>query len=434
MSKEFISVNTLAYHPDQQVWIRGWVGHRRKSGKIQFISVRDGTGFVQCVISKADCTESDWELASSLKQESALYLEGQVKIDDRAPGGCELQVKSLEIIHLPEKDYPISLKEHGADFLLQNRHLWLRSKKQHAIMRIRHVVSKAIRDYFDQEGFIEAHSPVFTPNACEGTTTLFEVPYFDLGNAYLSQSGQLYGEAMAMAAEKIYVFNPAFRAEKSKTRKHLTEFWMIEPEMAWFDHEMNVNLAESLMGFILKRSLECCQRELNVLERDISKLEKATAPFKRITYTEALEVLAQKGRKLSFGDDFGAEDESALAEDSEVPIFVTHFPAKSKPFYMKVDPENPEVVRNLDLIAPEGYGELIGGSQREESEEVILKKLKAEGLKQEDFEWYLDLRRFGSVPHSGFGLGLERTIAWITGAAHIRECIPFPRMIYRVRP
>lgn len=430
----FVPVITLTNHVSKTVWIRGWVVHHRATGKIQFMTLRDGTSVVQCVVVKSEVSDLDWDLISGLKQESSVMIQGVVKMEPRAPGGCEVLVKGVKVVQIPVQDFPISLKEHGADFLLENRHLWLRSKKQHAILRVRHVVSRAIRDFLDGEGFIETHSPIFTPNACEGTTTLFEVPYFDLGSAYLSQSGQLYGEALAMAAEKIYVFNPAFRAEKSKTRKHLTEFWMIEPEMAWFDHEMNVDLAERLVRFILQRVLECCQRELADLQRDVSKLEKAMGPFKRMTYREMLKYLEKKGRKLNFGDDYGAEEEALIAEGSDVPVFVTHFPAKIKPFYMKVDEKDPEVVLNLDLIAPEGYGELAGGSQREENIAVIEKKMEKEKLNKADFEWYLDLRRFGSVPHSGFGLGLERTVAWICGAAHVRECIPFPRMIYRVHP
>lgn len=430
----FLPIRQLPKHLGQEVWVRGWVGHRRKSGKIRFMTLRDGEGYLQLVFSQNELSDQDWKAFGSLKQESSVEMGGVVRKEDRAPGGVEVLVKTLRVVHIPNEDFPISHKTHGPDFLLANRHLWLRSKRQTAILRLRHVVSKAIREFLDQDGFIETPTPILTANACEGTTTLFSVPYFDLGDVYLSQSGQLYGEALAAAAQKIYTFAPAFRAERSKTRKHLTEFWMVEPEMCWFDHAMNTNLIEHLVRFIVQRCLEQCRDELEILERDCSKLEASMAPFKRITYSDALEWLNTQGHQLSFGDTLGAEHEAMLGRSSDVPVFVTHYPVSQRAFYMKVDPNNPNVVLDCDLIAPEGYGEVVGGSQREERIDVLLDRIKGHQLDVKAFQWYLDLRRFGSVPHSGFGLGIERTVAWIGGVSHIRECIAFPRMIYRVEP
>jgi asparaginyl-tRNA synthetase len=428
------SIRTLGQHIDQTVTLKGWVGHKRKTGQVRFMMLRDGSAVVQLVLQKESVAEPVWQLFSELKQESSVIVQGRVRKEERALGRVEVDVTDLRAVHIPTQDFPIGHKEHGPDFLLNERHLWLRSRKQSAIMRVRHVACEAIREHLNAQEFYETPAPIFTPNACEGTSTLFSVPYFDLGEVYLSQSGQLYGEALAMALGKIYSFTPAFRAEKSKTRKHLTEFWMVEPEMAWYDHEMNLALIESTVRYVVQRCLERCQTDLGYLERDVSKLEKALQPFKRMTYRQALEWLTQQGRTLKFGDDLGAEDETMIGTHWEVPVFITHYPTASRAFYMKVEEGDPAVVRNCDLIAPEGFGEIVGGSEREERMDVLVERLEAHGLDKNLFEWYLDLRRFGSVPHSGFGLGIERTVAWICGAPHVRECIPFPRMIYRVQP
>ncbi|MCX7908820.1 MAG: asparagine--tRNA ligase [Ignavibacteria bacterium] len=444
--KSYQYIENLANYVGEEVELRGWVYHKTGKGKLQFIMLRDGTGIVQCVVFKPNVSEEVFENAKQLTQESSVIIKGRVREDQRAPGGFEIDVTDIKIIQLT-KDYPITPKEHGDTFLLEHRHLWLRSSRQHAIMRVRAAVVKAIRDFFDGNGFKLMDSPILTPNACEGTTTLFETEYFDLGKAYLSQSGQLYAEASAMALGKVYTFGPVFRAELSKTRKHLTEFWMVEPEMAYFDLEDDMDLAEDLVEYIVQYVLKTCRKELDTLERDFSKLEKVKRPFYRMTYTEAVEWLNKNnvplirkvdGKEIEepfpWGEDFGAVQEEAIMEQFDKPCIIHHYPAKIKAFYMKRDPMNPDLVLAMDMLAPERGGEIIGGSQREDNFDLLLERIKEENLPLEAFQWYLDLRRYGSVPHSGFGLGIERTVKWITGAKHIREVIPFPRMIYRIVP
>lgn len=444
--KSYHYIENLSQYVGQEVVLRGWVYHKTGKGKLQFIQLRDGTGIVQCVVFRGNVAEEVFEKAKELTQESSVIIKGTVREESRAPSGYEIDVTDIQIIQLT-KDYPITPKEHGDTFLLEHRHLWLRSSRQHAIMRVRSAVVKAIRDFFDGNGFKLMDSPILTPNACEGTTTLFETQYFDLGKAYLSQSGQLYAEASAMALGKVYTFGPVFRAELSKTRKHLTEFWMVEPEMAFFDLEDDMELAEDLVEYVVKYVLKTCKRELETLERDVTKLEKVKRPFYRMTYTEAVEWLNEHNvpliRKIDgkeveepfpWGEDFGAVQEEALMEQFDKPCIIHHYPAKVKAFYMKRDPENPELVLAMDMLAPERGGEIIGGSQREDNYDLLLQRIQEENLPLDAFQWYLDLRKFGSVPHSGFGLGIERTVKWITGAKHIREVIPFPRMIYRIFP
>jgi asparaginyl-tRNA synthetase len=445
--KSYVFVEDLAGHVGQQVTLHGWVYDKTEKGKLIFIKLRDGSGTVQCVLFKPNVDENTATTASSLTQETSVSIIGTVRADERAPSGVEVDVQGV-IVHQVSKDYPITPKEHGTEFLMEHRHLWLRSARQHAIMRVRSAVVKAIRDFFDGNGFKLMDSPILTPNACEGTSTLFETEYFDLGKAYLSQSGQLYAEATAMALGRVYTFGPTFRAEKSKTRRHLTEFWMVEPEMAYFDLNDDMDLAEDLVEYIVQYCLKTCQRELATLNRDITKLEKVRRPFHRMSYTEAVEWLKANNVKLNrktanggeeqidfpWGEDFGAPQEEAIMEQFDKPCIIHRYPTEVKAFYMKRDPENAKVVLAMDMLAPEGAGEIIGGSQREDDHDALLKRIEHEGLPQEAFQWYLDLRRFGSVPHSGFGLGLERTVKWITGAEHIREVIPFPRMIYRIVP
>ncbi len=439
-------IENLNQYVGETVTLRGWVYNKTKKGKLIFIWLRDGTGITQCVVFKDNVPEQVFENAKELTQESSLAVTGKVREDARAPGGYEIDVEDLKVFQIT-KDYPISPKEHGDSFLLEHRHLWLRSSRQHAIMRVRAAVVKAIRDFFDGNGFKLMDSPILTPNACEGTTTLFETKYFDLGTAYLSQSGQLYAEASAMALGRVYTFGPTFRAELSKTRKHLTEFWMVEPEMAFFDLDDDMDLAEDLVEYIVQYILKTCRKELEVLERDTTKLEKVKRPFYRMTYTEAVEWLNKNnvplikkvdGKEIEvpfpWGEDFGAVQEEAIMEQFDKPCIIHRYPARVKAFYMKRDPENPELVLAMDMLAPEKGGEIIGGSQREDDYDALLQRIKEENLPLEAFQWYLDLRRYGSVPHSGFGLGLERTVKWITGAKHIREVIPFPRMIYRIVP
>jgi len=444
--KTYHYIENLSQYVGQEVTLRGWVYHRTGKGKLQFIQLRDGTGVVQCVVFKGNVSEEVFSLAKDLTQESSVIIKGSVREDPRSPSGFEIDVSDIKLVQLT-KDYPITPKEHGDSFLLEHRHLWLRSSKQHAIMRVRAAVVKAIRDFFDGNGFKLMDSPILTPNACEGTTTLFETQYFDLGKAYLSQSGQLYAEASAMALGKVYTFGPVFRAELSKTRKHLTEFWMVEPEMAYFDLEDDMDLAEDLVEYIVHYVLKTCQKELQTLERDTTKLEKVRRPFYRMTYTEAVEWLNKNniplirkvgGQEIAepfpWGEDFGAVQEEAIMEQFDKPCIIHHYPTKVKAFYMKRDPENPELVLAMDMLAPEKGGEIIGGSQREDDYEALKQRIIDENLPLDAFQWYLDLRKYGSVPHSGFGLGIERTVKWITGAKHIREVIPFPRMIYRIVP
>jgi asparaginyl-tRNA synthetase len=416
----------------KEVIIKGWLYNKRSKGKIRFLLVRDGTGIVQCVMVKGAVPDEMFELGDKITQESSLIVTGKVRKDDRAPSGHELELSKVEIIQMA-KDYPIALQEHGPDFLLNNRHLWLRSRKQHAIMRVRHATIKAIRDFFDSRDFVLIDAPIFTPAACEGTSTLFEVKYFD-DKAYLTQSGQLYGEAAAMAHRKIYVFGPTFRAEKSKTRRHLTEFWMVEPEIAFIDLDGIMDLAEEFVEYIVGFVLETRREELKVLERDLSKLECIKRPFPRMTYDEAIEKVNKAGVKMNRGEDFGAPQEAVLGAMSDRPIMVHRWPAEIKAFYMKRDPKNPSLALGVDVIAPDGYGEIIGGAQREDDLDTMLRRIKENNLPQEAFEWYLDLRRYGTVPHGGFGLGVERTVTWLCGIEHLRETIPFPRMLYRIYP
>lgn len=497
-----IYINKLSEHVDQKVTLKGWVYNYRSSGSLVFIEMRDGTGITQCVVAKDDVPEADWEAASSLRQESSLEITGTVKADDRSIGGHEIHVSGVKVVQIAE-DYPITPKEHGVEFLMNNRHLWLRSQRQWAAMRVRNEIIFAIHTFFQERNFVQMDSPIFTSNAAEGSTTLFETDYFE-EKAYLAQTGQLYGEAMAMAHGLIYTFGPTFRAEKSKTRRHLTEFWMIEPEMAYYDLDMNMDLAEDMIRFIARKVIDNRKNELEILERDISKLEKvAENPFQKISYSEAVEQLksqetadmldqmiedrkqeekdikqereeikkehgsAKKWRKkqidqrvieigqrldqieedyrnipqwkesaqnFEWGNDFGGSDETVLMLQQEVPMMVHRWPADIKAFYMKRDPEDERLVLGVDVLAPEGYGEIIGGSQREDDLEFLENHIKKHDLPMDVFGWYLDLRRFGSVPHSGFGLGLERTVAWMCGLSHVRETIPFPRMMGRLKP
>lgn len=426
------TINKLKNHEGKEVTIKGWLFNKRSSGKIAFLQLRDGTGFVQGVAAKNELPEDVFNLCKEIGQESSVIVTGIVRKDERAPSGYELSVTDIKSVSLSE-EYPITMKEHGIEFLMDHRHLWIRHPRQHAILKIRSHINRAIREFLDGEGFVLIESPIITANSCEGTTNLFELNYFDQ-KAYLSQTGQLYNEAAAIAFGKVYSFGPTFRAEKSKTRRHLNEFWMIEPEMAYYDHKANMELQERLIEHIVSSVLENCSMELKTLKRDVSRLEKVKAPFPRITYDEAVKMLKDNGFDFEWGNDFGAPDETFIAEQFEKPVFVEKFPAKIKAFYMEPDPENSDVILGADLLAPEGYGEIIGGSQRIHDYDLLLRKIKEEGLPLEDYQWYLDLRKYGSVPHSGFGLGLERTVAWICGIDHIRETIPFARTLNRVTP
>jgi len=426
-------IKNLSKAVGETVEIKGWVYNLRSSGDIFFLQIRDGSGFVQAVVSKEIVGEDVWRVCQELTVESSIILAGKITAHPKKENIFELQVKKINLIH-KAREYPIGKKEHGPDFLMEWRHLWLRSPKQWAILRIRDAIITAINQYLHQENFIKVDSPIFTPNACEGTTTLFTVPYFDLGAAYLSQSGQLYIEAAIASVGRCYDFGPVFRAEKSKTKRHLTEFWMMDTEAAFVEHEENLKIQEGLVRHIIRYCLKNCVEELKILERDMDKLAKADKSFIRFTYDEAIKKLQELGSDIKYGDDLGNNDEVLLTRDSETLVFVEKWPVSIKPFYMKRDPNNEELVLNDDLIATDGGGELIGGSQREDDFNLLLARLKAEGLSIADFEWYLDLRRYGSVPHSGFGIGLERTARWITGVEHIRECIPFPRMLNRLRP
>ena len=431
-----ITIEKAADFAGQTVVLQGWVHNLRKSGKIAFPIFRDGTGFIQGVVVKATVGDEIFEVAKHLTQESSVRVQGQLRAEDRAVGGYEIEVEAIEILQAvsAEDPFPITPKEHGIDFLLDHRHLWLRSRLQHAIARVRHSVVKASRDFFDNNGFTLADTPILTPAACEGTTTLFETPYFDLGSAYLSQSGQLYSEATAMALGKVYCFGPTFRAEKSKTRRHLTEFWMVEPEMPFVELDGIMDLAEEFVEYVVARVLEERQQELKTLERDNSKLESVKRPFPRMAYDDAVKTLQAKGSEIQWGADFGNTDEGLLSEGYDRPIMVHRFPTEIKAFYMRPDPSRPEVALGVDVIAPEGYGELIGGGQRIHEYDDLVKKIDEHGLPREAFDWFLDLRKYGSVPHGGFGMGIERCVAWICGIEHVRETIAFPRMIHRVRP
>ncbi len=434
MSK--FTIAQAARFQGQQVTLRGWLYNLRESGKLLFPQFRDGTGIMQAVVSKADVSPEVWERTAELTQESSVIAHGTVRADKRAPGGYELVLNDLTVVQRVPTDqpYPISPKEHGVDFLMSQRHLWMRSAKQSALLRLRHEVIAAIRDFFDSNGFILTDAPILTPAACEGTTTLFGLDYFDLGQAYLTQSGQLYVEATAAALGKVYCFGPTFRAEKSKTRRHLTEFWMVEPELAFATLDDLMKLGEDLVTHIVARVLERRRPELETLERDTSKLENVRPPFHRLSYDDALKLLNQKGSQLPWGEDLGGTDETFISQQFDKPVIVHRYPAKAKAFYMEPDPERPELALCMDMLAPDGYGEIIGGSQRIASYDLLLKRLRENNLPEDAFQWYLDLRRYGSVPHGGFGLGVERTVAWIAGISHIRETIPFPRMIYRIYP
>ncbi len=430
--KDRVYISDISKHADQEVKIKGWLYNKRSSGKLWFLQVRDGSGHIQAVAFKGDVSEEVFQRCEKVTQESAIIVTGKVSEDKRAPSGYELQMKDVQIVHLAE-EYPISPKEHGSTFLMDHRHLWLRSSKQNAILRIRHQVIRACRDFFDSRGFVLIDAPIFTPNACEGTTTLFETEYFG-SKAYLTQSGQLYMEAGAMAFGKVYCFGPTFRAEKSKTRRHLTEFWMIEPEVAYLDLDGDMDLAEDFIEYIVQSVLENRRAELELIERDIAPLEKVTKPFPRISYDAAVDILKKKNIEFEYGNDFGAPDETAISDEFDKPLLVHRYPAQLKAFYMKNDPEQPDKALCVDMLAPEGYGEIIGGGQREDDLETLEQKIIEHDLPKQAFEWFLDLRRYGSVPHSGFGLGIERAVTWICGLDHLRETIPFPRLINRLNP
>ena len=428
------TIERLGRHVGETVTLHGWVHNKTSKGKLHFVMLRDGTGYAQCVLFKKNVSEELFDAVGHAGQESSVILTGEVKADERAPGGFEIGVNDGRVLQ-SVAEFPISPKEHGSDFLLTHRHLWLRSKRPWATLRIRDAVITALRRFFDERGFLCVDSPMFTPAACEGTSTLFSVDYFDHGQAYLTQSGQLYAEASALAFGKVFCFGPTFRAEKSKTRRHLTEFWMLEPEVAFADLEDVMQLAEDMLVQVVSEVLERRRPELETLERDISKLEAIQSPFPRITYDEASKILlTHPDSTFVAGDDFGAPDETILSESHDRPLMITHYPREVKAFYMKRDPQDDSKALCVDVIAPEGVGEIIGGSQREEDLEVLLAAIRDHDLPQEAFQWYLDLRRFGSVPHSGFGLGLERTVAWICGLEHVREAAPFPRMMYRIEP
>jgi len=431
-----IDIANAQDHVGGRVELRGWLYNLRKSGKIVFPIIRDGSGLMQCVAVKSNLPEQIFEMLKNLTQESSFTVTGTIRAEPRAIGGYELDVTDAKVIQRvsEEHPYPITPKEHGVDFLMDHRHLWLRSRRQHAAIHVRHEVIKAIRDYFDSNGFTLVDTPIFTPAACEGTTTLFEVDYFEDEKVYLTQSGQLYNEADAMAFGKVYCFGPTFRAEKSKTRRHLTEFWMVEPEMAYADLEDVKRSAEDLIAYVVSRVLENRKEELKVLERDISKLESVKAPFPRMSYDEAVKLLQSKGSEIQWGGDFGNADETLLTQDFDRPVIVDRYPAHIKAFYFQPDEQRPELALGVDIIAPEGYGEIVGGGQRIHDLALLEQRLSEHNLPREAFEWYLDLRRFGSVPHGGFGMGVERFVAWMCGLEHVRETVPYPRMLYRTRP
>src|SRR5687767_12130121 len=433
MTSSFVRIEALREYVGRVVSVRGWVTHLRSSGKVAFIVVRDGTGVLQSVIVKNSVAPEVWERFQQLTVETSIAVTGEVREDARSPGGMEMSTTVLEIIGTSPSDYPIQPKEHGVDFLLDHRHLWLRSRRQRAVARVRNELEQAIHDFFYERGFLRVDTPILTAAIGE-RSGLFETEYFDEGTAFLAQTGQLYGEAAAAAFGKIYTFGPTFRAEKSKTRRHLTEFWMIEPEVAWNDSDDNMRLQEEFVSYLVRRALERCADELKEIERDTSKLESVVAPFPRIAYSEAVEILRRKGSSITWGEDLGAEDEALLVEDHDRPVFVFNYPKEAKAFYMKENPENPRTVLCDDCLAPEGYGEIIGGSQREDDYDKLVERIKAEGLPMDAYGWYLDLRKYGTFTHAGFGLGLERTVAWICGTPHIRECIAFPRLMNRLWP
>lgn len=436
MKGRIVYIKELKKHVGEEVEIRGWVYNKRSSGKVRFLIIRDGTGFLQCVMVKSNLADEVFELYNELSLETSVIVKGKAREDRRAPGGVELELQDLKIVG-KSVNFPIpKVREDNipdVGVLLPIRHLWLRTRKQWVLMRIRHTVEKAIHDFFDKNGFIRIDAPILTPSACEGTTTLFETDYFG-EKAYLTQSGQLYMEAACMAHGRVYCFGPTFRAEKSKTRRHLMEFWMVEPEIAYAELPDIMENAERFVSYIVERVLEERKEELKTLERDISKLEHVSPPFPKISYTEAVEILKKKGFKFEWGDDFGGDEETAISEEFDKPVIVHRYPAKIKAFYMKRDPQNPELALCMDMLAPEGYGEIIGGGQREDSLEELEKRFDEYDLPKEAYEWYLDLRRYGTVPHAGYGLGIERTIAWISGIRHVREAIPFPRLLEKIYP
>lgn len=429
---KWVYIEDIGQHNGQEVEIRGWVYNKRSSGKVRFLLVRDGTGIIQGTVFHPDKDFPLFKIFDDLTQESSVIVRGKVREDRRAPGGYELEISNIEVIQIA-RDYPITPKEHSVPFLMEHRHLWLRSQKQHAILQVRAETVRAIRDFFDGRGFRLMDTPILTPSACEGTTTLFETQYFDQ-KAYLSQSGQLYNEATAAAFGKVYCFGPTFRAEKSKTRRHLIEFWMVEPEVAFATLEDIIELGQDLILFILERVLERRKKDLEILERDTAPLERITRPFPRLTYDEAVKQLVEHGSKMVYGDDFGAPEETILSQIYDRPVCVTHFPARIKAFYMQPDPQRPDLALGVDFMASEGYGEIIGGGQRIHDLELLERRIKEFNLPEEAYKWYVDLRRYGTFPHSGFGLGLERTVAWICKLPHIRETIPFPRLLYRIYP
>jgi asparaginyl-tRNA synthetase len=442
-------VADVAKHEGQEITLHGWLHARRSSGKLHFLQLRDGTGTIQCVVFKGNVSPETFQEADHLPQETSLAVKGLVKKDERSPIGYELDVRDLAVVARPALEFPIGRKEHGVAFLMEQRHLWLRSQRQQVVLRVRHTVEKAIRDFLDGRGFTLVDAPIFTPSACEGTSTLFEVPYFDLGKAYLTQSGQLYMEAAAMALGKVYCFGPTFRAEKSKTRRHLTEFWMVEPEVAFMDLDGDMELMEEFVSYVVQTALARHGKEIaSVLERDVSALERVKPPFPRITYTEAVEVIrkaqlemraeGQAGEAapplMTWGDDIGGDEETLVAKQFDRPVMVHRYPAEMKAFYFKKDAADPKVALGCDVLAPEGYGEIIGGGQREDDLATLEAAIARHGLPKESFEWYLDLRRYGTVPHAGFGMGVERCVAWICGLHHVRETIPFARMMERITP
>jgi asparaginyl-tRNA synthetase len=428
-----VRIHDLRGHVGQEVRLHGWLHNKRSSGKLQFLILRDGSGYAQCVLARAAVPAEQWQAAEGAGQESSLSLTGKVKEDKRAPGGYELDVTSIDVLQQVH-DYPITPKEHGTAFLMERRHLWLRSPRQHAVIRVRHAVIKAVRDFLDDQGFTLVDTPIFTPAACEGTTTLFGVPYFDEGTAYLTQSGQLYNEATAAAHGKVYCFGPTFRAEKSKTRRHLTEFWMVEPEMAFAHLQDAMKVAQDLICFVVQRVLETRGEELKTLERDVAKLAVVTAPFPWLHYRDAMHLLHEKGSQTPFGGDFGGTDETVIAEQYDRPVIVHRFPSAIKAFYMEPDPAEPTFSLSADILAPEGYGEIVGGGERMSDPDALLQRIHEHGLPEEAFGWYIDLRRYGRFPHAGFGMGIERVVTWICGLEHLRETIAFPRMLYRIYP
>ena len=427
-----IQINNAKDNVNDEVVINGWVYNSRRSGKIGFLSIRDGFAVMQCIVEKKTVGDKMFDMFKSLTQESSISVTGKIVENERAIGGYELLLSDLEV-HQLSTDYPITPKEHGPDFLMNHRHLWLRSKRQHAILKVRHEIIKSIRSFFDNNDFTLVDTPIFTPNAAEGTSTLFETDYFD-NKAFLCQTGQLYGEASAMAFGRHYNFGPCFRAEKSKTRRHLTEFWMVEPEMAYCDINGNMDWAEKLLIYIIENVLNNKIEELTALQRDVKKLKICTSPFPRISYTECIKILNDSGNAIKWGDDFGSPEETYIAEQFDKPVIVHGFPSQIKAFYMKRDPENDKVVLGMDILAPEGYGEIVGGSERETDLNILLERIEEEKLNKSDYEWFLDLRRYGSVPHAGFGMGVERVVAWICGLSHIRETIPFARTMTRLNP